>query len=98
MKGEDHLMATIRIPTPLRPYVDGQAEVPVIGRTVGAALTDLTMHYPALRQHIYGESGELRSFVNVFVNQSNVSDLDGPDTPISEVDRLMIVPSIAGGA
>lgn len=90
-------MATIRIPTPLRPYASGQAEVPVSGGTVGAALTDLTTHYPALRQQIYSESGELRSFVNVFLNQNNVSELEGVDTPISELDRLMIVPSIAGG-
>jgi molybdopterin converting factor small subunit len=90
-------MATIRIPTPLRSYVSGQAEVTVSGRTVGAALNDLAAHYPALRPHIYGESGELRSFVNVFVNQNNASDLDGVDTPINDADRLMIVPSIAGG-
>ena len=90
-------MPTIRIPTPLRPYAGGQVEVTVAGATVAAALGDLTARYPTLRQHLYGDAGQLRSFVNVFLNQSDIHDLNGVDTPLSEVDRLMIVPSIAGG-
>ena len=90
-------MATIRIPTPLRPYTEGQAEVPVAGETVGAALGDLTGRYPKLRQHLYGDTGDLRSFVNVYLNQSDIRELRGADTPLAESDRLMIVPSIAGG-
>lgn len=91
-------MPTIRIPTPLRPYADGRAEVSIAGSTVGKALDALTTHYPSLRQHLYGDTGELRSFVNIYLNQSDIRELSGVDTPLNEADRLMIVPSIAGGA
>ena len=90
-------MPTIRIPTPLRPYAGGQAEVAVSGGTVGAALGDLTARHPGLRQHLYSDGGELRSFVNVFLNQSDIREMKGADTPLAENDRLMIIPSIAGG-
>jgi adenylyltransferase/sulfurtransferase len=90
-------MTTIRIPTPLRPYAGGQAEVPVSGATVGAALGDLTARHPNLRQHLYAENGELRAFVNVFINDEDIRHLRGADTPVQEGDRLMIIPSIAGG-
>jgi molybdopterin converting factor small subunit len=90
-------MATIRIPTPLRPYTNSQAEIPVSGATVGAVLADLTGQFPGLRQHLYHESGELRAFVNVFLNDEDIRHIKGADTPVAERDRLMIVPSIAGG-
>jgi adenylyltransferase/sulfurtransferase len=90
-------MATIRIPTPLRAYTSGQAEVPVPGPTVGAALSELTTRYPNLKQHLYTEAGELRAFVNVFINDEDVRHLQGAETVVAEDDRLMIVPSIAGG-
>lgn len=90
-------MATIRIPTPLRPYTTGQAEVTVTGATVSAALSDLIQQHPNLKQHLYTEAGELRAFVNVFLNDEDIRHLKGADTPLQEKDRLMIVPSIAGG-
>jgi molybdopterin converting factor small subunit len=90
-------MPTIRIPTPLRPYTNSQAEIPVAGSTVGAVLSDLTARYPNLRQHLYADSGELRSFVNVYLNEEDVRHIRGTDTPVEDRDRLMIVPSIAGG-
>ncbi len=91
-------MTTIRIPTPLRQYTGGQAEIPVAGADVGAALADLTGKHPALRGHLYTDSGDLRAFVNVFLNDEDVRYLQGPATPIADADRLMIVPSIAGGS
>ena len=90
-------MPTIRIPTPLRPYTNSQAEIAVAGSTVGAVLTDLTAQYPNLRQHLYAESGELRAFVNVYLNEEDIRHITGADTPVQDQDRLMIVPSIAGG-
>jgi adenylyltransferase/sulfurtransferase len=91
-------MTTIRIPTPLRPYTNSQAEITVTGETVGAVLTDLTRQHPTLRQHLYSENGDLRAFVNVFLNEEDVRHIRGTDTPVKDTDRLMIVPSIAGGA
>lgn len=90
-------MATLRIPTPLRPYAEGQSEVTVRGTTVSEALDDLTGRYPALRQHLFSEDGSLRAFVNLFLNDEDVRHLQGGETPIRESDRLMILPSIAGG-
>jgi molybdopterin converting factor small subunit len=90
-------MATIRIPTPLRPYTNGQTEIPVRGENVGAALNDLTSNFPNLKQHLYTEAGELRAFVNVFLNDEDIRHVNGAATPVKDGDRLMIVPSIAGG-
>lgn len=91
-------MALIRIPTPLRPYTGGNAQVQVKGETVGIALSDLTQQYPDLRQHLYNDKGELRSFVNVFLADENVRSLRGSDTPLTEMAQLRIVPSVAGGS
>ena len=90
-------MPTIRIPTPLRPYTSQQAEVKVSGPDVGAVLQDLTTQYPNLKQHLYNDAGELRAFVNIFLNEEDIRHIQGPATAVNEDDRLMIVPSIAGG-
>jgi adenylyltransferase/sulfurtransferase len=91
-------MATLRIPTPLRAYTGGESELEVSGDTVGDALQELTTRHPDLQQHIFTPDGELRSFVNLFVNDEDIRFLQGVDTPIQDNDRLMILPSIAGGA
>lgn len=89
-------MATIRIPTPLRPYAGGSSSLTIAGESVGAVLNGLTAQYPALRQHLY-EGDKLRSFVNIYLNQEDIRYLQGVDTAVSERDTLMIIPSIAGG-
>jgi molybdopterin converting factor small subunit len=91
-------MATLRIPTPLRPYTQGQSQIDVQAANVAGALAELTRHYPSLKPHLYDEDGDLRAFVNVFLNDEDVRHLDGHDTAIQPEDRLMIIPSIAGGA
>ena len=90
-------MSQIRVPTPLRPYTNGQRAHEVQAETVGEALTELTSQYPALAPHLYSEAGELRPYVNLFVNDEDVRNLHGEDTAIREGDTLMILPSIAGG-
>lgn len=87
----------VTIPTPLRGYAGGQKSISVEGRTVGEALQVLTTKYPNLRQHLFGEDGQLRSFVNVYLNDEDVRYLQKTDTPIGESDKLSIVPSVAGG-
>lgn len=89
-------MSNIRIPTPLRPYVSGQTSVSVAGDSIGAALENLTTQYPELRQHLF-DGDILRSFVNVYVNQEDIRGLQGVETPLGPNDKVMIVPSIAGG-
>jgi adenylyltransferase/sulfurtransferase len=90
-------MTTLRIPTPLRPYAGGESEIEIQAENVRQALTELTTRFPALRQHLYSETGELRAFVNLFVNDEDIRHLQGVDTPLSDDDRIMIIPSIAGG-
>jgi len=90
-------MTTIRIPTPLRAYTGGQSEVPVNGLTVSDAIIDLTVRHPAIKPHILQDNGELRPFVNLFKGDENINGLQGLKTPLTEADKLMLIPSIAGG-
>jgi molybdopterin converting factor small subunit len=91
-------MPVLRIPTPLRAYTDGKSEVTVSGSNIADVLADLTAKYPALKPHLFNEGGDLRPFVNLFVGESNIKDLQGVDTPIKDGERIMLIPSIAGGA
>jgi molybdopterin converting factor small subunit len=81
----------------LRSYTDGQSEVPVQGSTVGEAMRDLIAQHPALQPHLFSSAGELRPFVNLFVGEHNVRDLQGLETSINSDDRVLLIPSIAGG-
>ncbi len=90
-------MPKVKIPTPLRQYTSGNAEVEVGGDTAGDALNNLTTEHPDLRQHLYTGDGKLRSFVNVYKGDEDIRYLDGTDTEVSENDELSIIPSIAGG-
>jgi molybdopterin converting factor small subunit len=90
-------MTTLRIPTPLRPYAEGQSEVTVQGTTVGEALDDLVIQFPSLKKHLFTDGDELRPFVNLFLGGEDIRHLRGVDTPITDGDKLMIIPSIAGG-
>jgi MoaD family protein len=95
-KGEI-MTVPITIPTPLRGYAGGQKTIQVEGSTIGEALNALTMTYPNLRQHLFAEDGNLRSFVNVYLNDEDVRYLRQVSTPIKESDTISIVPSVAGG-
>lgn len=90
-------MATIKIPTPLRAYTGGEAQISVEGSTIGEALNDLVEQYPDLKQHLFND-GELRNFVNIFLGDEDVRFMDGLDTEIEAGDNLRIIPSIAGGS
>ncbi len=90
-------MATLKIPTPLRSYTNGQAEIQVKGHNVAEAMNSLLGIYPTLKPHLYNGDGDLRPFVNLFVGESNIRDLQGLDTPLDENARVILIPSIAGG-
>jgi molybdopterin converting factor small subunit len=89
-------MASIKIPTPLRAYTGGNAEVEVQGETIKDILDNLTEQHPDLRQHLFN-GDELRNFVNIFIGDEDVRYLDGLDTEVASGDKLRIIPSIAGG-
>jgi adenylyltransferase/sulfurtransferase len=90
-------MAQVKIPSPLRTYSSGQAVVEVAGGTVGEAMLSLIEQHPDLRQHLFNGQEDLRPFVNLYLNSEDIRHLQNLDTPIQPGDRLMIVPSIAGG-
>jgi len=90
-------MTELRIPTPLRQYTDGAKQIEVQSDTVGQAVEHLAQTYPALKKHLFTEEGELRTFVNLFLNNEDIRFLQGLQTPLKNGDTLMIVPSIAGG-
>jgi molybdopterin converting factor small subunit len=90
-------MPVLRIPTPLRTYTNGKSDVTVDGSNISEALTDLTTQYPALKPHLFNDGGELRAFVNLFVGENNIKDLHGLNTPIQDGDKIVLIPSIAGG-
>ncbi|MGD8822100.1 MAG: MoaD/ThiS family protein [Anaerolineales bacterium] len=90
-------MSVVRIPTPLRAYTDGSKQISVEAATVEQALQALSARYPSLAPHLYDQEGKLRSYVNLFVNDDNIRDLHGIETPVQDGDQIMILPSIAGG-
>ncbi|MDR0622303.1 MAG: MoaD/ThiS family protein [Deltaproteobacteria bacterium] len=87
----------LKIPTALRGFTDGLSQVELEGTTVGELLKNLTEKYPDLTTHLYDEAGALRSFVNVFVDGSNVKSLKGQETELKPGQTVMLVPAIAGG-
>lgn len=91
-------MPILRIPSPLRPYTNGAAQLHLTAQDVSGALAELLAAHPEVRPHLFNEAGELRAFVNLFVNDENVRDLNGVQTQLKTTDTLMILPSIAGGA
>lgn len=88
---------TVRIPTPLRAFTDGMAEVGAAGVTVGEVLANLTRSHPGLGEHLLGRDGQLRSFVNVYVGSDSVRSLGGLETPVADGAVLSIIPAVAGG-
>jgi len=87
----------VLIPTPLRQYADKKDAVEVSATTVGEALSQLTQAHPDLKKHLYTEGGQLRAFVNVYLNDEDIRYLAKDQTPVAPTDTLSIVPSIAGG-
>jgi molybdopterin converting factor small subunit len=88
---------SISIPTPLRAYTGGLRAVDAEGATVGQVLADAAARHPELSRHIFSEGGGLRGFVNLYLGDDNVRDLEGVDTPVRPGATLTILPSIAGG-
>ena len=88
---------TVLIPTPLRRFTDGNAKVIVAGSSIAEVLDALEATHPGIGERLRDDSGQLRRFVNVFVNDQNVRDGDGVDTRLSAGDEVGIIPAMAGG-
>lgn len=90
-------MIKVRIPTPLRPLAKGLGEVEVTADSVVGMIAQLESAHPGMRARLCDDSGELRRFVNVYVNEEDIRFLKGKDTVLKDGDEVSIVPAIAGG-
>ena len=88
---------TVRIPTPLRRMTNGQDKVELEESTLSSMIESLEASYPGVKERLIDENGELRYFVNIYLNGEDVRFLDGLDTSTSAGDEISIVPAVAGG-
>jgi molybdopterin synthase sulfur carrier subunit len=87
----------VRIPTPLRRLTNGVGEVHAKGKDVAELIEDLERQFPGLRERLVEESGEVRRFINIYVNQEDLRFLSGKETAVKDGDEVSIVPALAGG-
>lgn len=90
-------MPIIKVPAPMKFYVDNQSEFEANGSTVAELLDDVVARYPAFKSHLFDGGGGLRRYFNVFVNGTHIRELDGMETPLQEGDRVILMASAAGG-
>lgn len=90
-------MATIIIPTPLRKFTNNTARIHINASNIKGVVDELTLNFPDLKKHLLDEQGNIRSFVNVFVGDEDIRNLQQDQTPIKEETVVSIVPAIAGG-
>ena len=90
-------MIKVRIPTPLRPLTRGQGEVEAKASSIAEMIDNLNATHPGLKDRLCDEKGELRRFVNIYVNEEDIRFLMGKDTSLKDGDEVSIVPAIAGG-
>ena len=90
-------MIKVRIPTPLRPLTKGQGEVEATAATITEMIETLNSAHPGLKDRLCDDKGELRRFVNIYVNEEDIRFLQGKETSLKDGDEVSIVPAIAGG-
>jgi sulfur-carrier protein len=90
-------MAKVRIPTPLRKLTNNEELIEVNANTVGAAIGELQTRYPGIKERLVDDSGAIRRFVNVYVNEEDIRFLQNQETPLKNGDEISIIPAIAGG-
>ena len=90
-------MATVLVPTPLRRLTGGQAKVEVDGYDVGTLIQAIDAEYPGVADKLLDDDGNIKRFINVFVNDDEVRNLQGLHTPVRDSDKVSIVPAMAGG-
>lgn len=94
----DQQPVEVIIPTPLRRFTGGEGRVAASGETVSELLDALEAQYPGLSERVREDHGEIRRFVNVFVNGVNVRDQNGAATALNAGDEVGIIPAMAGGS
>ncbi|MEU9080531.1 MoaD/ThiS family protein [Kitasatospora sp. NPDC048538] len=91
------MSVNVRIPTILRTYTGGAAEVSAEGATLGEVIADLEKNHAGISARILDDTGKLRRFVNVYVNDDDVRFADGLATEVADGAGVSIIPAVAGG-
>ncbi len=92
------MAVTVRIPTPLRRLTQNQPEVEAEGETIGSLIENLEANHPGIKERICDESGNIRRFVNIYLNDEDIRFLDGNATAVKDGDEISVIPAIAGGS
>ena len=90
-------MPNVLIPTPLRKLTNNEEVVEVDSGTIGAAIAELQSRFPGIKERLVDDKGEVRRFVNVYVNEEDIRFLQNQQTPVKDGDEISIIPAIAGG-
>ncbi|UCH00114.1 MAG: MoaD/ThiS family protein [Deltaproteobacteria bacterium] len=88
---------TVRVPTPLQRLTQNQAEVKANGANIKELIEDLEKNFPGIKERICDETGEIRRFMNIYVNEEDVRFLQDDTTPLKDGDEVSMIPAIAGG-
>ena len=91
------MSATVKIPTPLRKLTNNETSVDAVGKTIEQIVESLDSAYPGMRERLIDDNGDLRHFVNIYLNGEDIRYIDGLQSPVSDNDELSIVPAVAGG-
>jgi molybdopterin synthase sulfur carrier subunit len=87
----------VRVPGPLRKLTNNEEVVEIEAATICDAIAELQSRYPGIKDRLVDEKGEVRRFVNVYVNEEDIRFLQNQQTPLKEGDEVSIIPAIAGG-
>lgn len=91
------MAVNVRIPTPLQRLTSGKGDVSASGSTVKEVIDQLESNYPGFKEKLYSEDGELRRFINIYINEEDIRFLDSDSSPVKDGDTISIIPAIAGG-
>lgn len=91
-------MATIFVPTPMRKITNGQGKIQIHAATLQEAIEHAEASYPGFRERVLDGEGEIKRFINVFINGVDVRKLQGRATPVQDNDEVAVIPAMAGGA
>ena len=92
------MSVVVRIPTPLRKMTQNEAEVSAEGSDIASLIDDLENNYPGIKDRICDDQGEIRRFVNIYLNDEDIRFLQGQSTSLADGDEVSIIPAIAGGS
>jgi len=88
---------TVRIPTPLRKFTGGKEQVEVRGATISEVIDDLELNFPGMKEKLYDDSGSIRKFLNIYLNDEDIRFMESVNTPVKDGDSISLIPAIAGG-